>query len=84
MGLSQQECESGLPCPLPRDLPNPGIEPMSPVPTILQVDSLPGNPGSTREAHPWGQSTKVYPIAQKEDGARSITFDVIINTAKSR
>ena len=29
---------SGLPCPPPGDLPNPGIEPRSPA---LQVDSLP-------------------------------------------
>ena len=30
MGFSRQEHWSGLPCPLPGDLPNPGIEPMSP------------------------------------------------------
>ena len=29
MGLSRQEYWSGLPCPPPGDLPNPGIEPMS-------------------------------------------------------
>ena len=28
MGFSRQECWSGLPCPPPGDLPNPGIEPM--------------------------------------------------------
>ena len=37
--------EVGLPCPPPGDLPNPGIEPRSPV---LQADSLsselPGKP----------------------------------------
>ena len=27
MGFSTQEYWSGLPCPLPGDLPNPGIEP---------------------------------------------------------
>ena len=34
MGFSRQESWSGLPCPSPGDLPNPGIEPtslMSPV-----------------------------------------------------
>ena len=41
MGFSRQEYWSGLPCPLPGDLPNPGIEPRSPV---LQVDSLPAEP----------------------------------------
>ena len=30
MGFSSQEYWSGLPCPPSRDLPNPGIEPMSP------------------------------------------------------
>ena len=36
MELSRQEYWSGLPFPSPGDLPNPGIEPWSPV---LQVDS---------------------------------------------
>ena len=35
LGFSRQECWSRLPCPLPGDLPDPGIEPMSPVvPTL--------------------------------------------------
>ena len=38
MGVSRQEYWSGLPCPCPRDLPDPGIEPLFPA---LQVDSLP-------------------------------------------
>ena len=29
MGFSRQECWSGLPCPPPGDLPDPGIEPTS-------------------------------------------------------
>ena len=37
-GFSRQEYCSGLPCPTPRDVPNPGIEPRSPA---LQEDSLP-------------------------------------------
>ena len=41
MGFSRQEYLSGLPCPPPGDLPDPGIEPMSPA---LQVDSLPTEP----------------------------------------
>ena len=39
--FSRQEFWSGLPCPLPGDLPNPGIEPRS---VTLQVDSLPAEP----------------------------------------
>ena len=41
MGFSRQEHWSGLPCPPPRNLPDPGIEPMFPVSPALQVDSLP-------------------------------------------
>ena len=29
MGFSRQEYWSGLPCPFPEDLPDPGIEPAS-------------------------------------------------------
>ena len=41
MGFSRQEYGSGLPCPSPGDLPDPGIEPRSPA---LQADSLPSEP----------------------------------------
>ena len=40
MGFSRQEYWSGLPCPPPGDLPNPGIEPASLVDPVLQVDFL--------------------------------------------
>ena len=47
-GFSRQEYWSELPCPLPGDRPNPGIEPRSPT---LQVDYLlsepPGKPKNT-------------------------------------
>ena len=49
MGFSRQEYWNGSPCPSPGDLPNPGIEPVSPAAPVLQVDSLPlsqqGSPG---------------------------------------
>ena len=41
MEFSRQEYWSGLPFPSPEDLPDPGIEPRSP---ILQADSLPSEP----------------------------------------
>ena len=44
VGLSGQEYWSGLPCPPPGDLANPGIEPTSPMAPALQVDSLPPSP----------------------------------------
>ena len=40
-GIHQAKYRSGLPFPSPGDLPNPGIEPGSPV---LQADSLPSEP----------------------------------------
>ena len=44
MGFSRQEYWSGLPFPSAGDLPNPGIQPGSP---ILQADSLPFEPPCT-------------------------------------
>ena len=41
MEFSRQEYWSGLPCPPPGDLPNPGIKSRSPT---LQADSLPSEP----------------------------------------
>ena len=41
VGFSRQEYWSRLPCPLPGDLPAPGIEPASPA---LQADFLPTEP----------------------------------------
>ena len=40
-GILRAEYWSGLPCPPPGDLPNPGIEPRSPA---LQADTLPAEP----------------------------------------
>ena len=41
LGFSRQEYWRGSPCPLPGNLPNPGIETRSPT---LQADSLPSKP----------------------------------------
>ena len=41
MGFSRQEYWSGLPCPPPGHLPNPGIKPVSPASPALEMDSLP-------------------------------------------
>ena len=59
---------SGLPCPLPGDLPNPGIKSRSPA---LQVDSLPCEPPRKPECvcvhvckNRWNS------ISQKEEGVK--------------
>ena len=44
MGFSRQEYWSGLPCPPPGDLPNPGIEPTSLMSPALAGSSLPQEP----------------------------------------
>ena len=43
-GFSRQEHRGGLPFLPPADLPNPGIELVSPMSPVLQVDSLPAQP----------------------------------------
>ena len=48
MGLSRQECWSGLPFPSPGDLPDPGIEPGSP--TLLAEALLSEPPGKPLRA----------------------------------
>ena len=40
MESSRQEYWSGLPCPSPGDLPDPGVEPVSPKASALQADSV--------------------------------------------
>ena len=42
--ILQQEHRSGLPSLPPKDLPDPGVEPVSPVSTISQAGSLPPEP----------------------------------------
>ena len=42
-GFCRQEYWNGLPCSLPEDFPNPGIEPRS---LKLQADSLPSQPSA--------------------------------------
>ena len=51
MGFSRQEYWSGLPFPPPRDLPNPGIKPESPVAPALQAHSSPlSHQGSSKRS----------------------------------
>ena len=38
LGFSRQEYPNGLPCAPPGDLPNPGIEPVSPVSPAMQAN----------------------------------------------
>ena len=53
LGIFQARILKWAACPPPRDLPNPGIEPLtSPVSSAWQVDSLPlSHPGSPPGVH---------------------------------
>ena len=60
MGFSRQEYWSGLPCPLPGDLPDPGIELASPA---LQVNSLPTEPAEKlKMSLPYAISSSFSPV----------------------
>ena len=52
MGFSRQEYWSGLPCPPPGDLPDPGIELTSCASPTLQMCSLPTEP-------PWKPTLRI-------------------------
>ena len=75
MGSSRQEYWSGLPCPLPGDLPDLGIEPMPPESPALQADSLPtevlGNARITRVS---SNSTSVYMPQRIKSGVSKAYF----------
>ena len=62
LGSSREEYWSGLPCPAPGDLPNPGMEPTSAASPALQANSLPlshrGIPLSTVSSPKWDLSFK--------------------------
>jgi len=62
MEFSMHEHWSGLPCPPPGDLPNPGIKPRSPA---LQADSLPTEPPGKPKSKEWvAWWAAVYGVAQ--------------------
>ena len=65
MGFSRQEYWSGVPLPSPGDLPNPGIEPLSPA---FQADALTSEP-AVKET--WVQSLSREDLLEKEMATHS-------------
>ena len=60
VGLPKQGYWSWLPFPPPGDLPNPGIEPMTPALPALQADSLPlRHPGSPEPTNQQSSKTQL-------------------------
>ena len=66
VGFSRQEYWSGLPCPSPGDLPNPGIEPRSPA---CRHNSLPTEP----PGKPWAWG-KLVTLLEKAVAPHSSTL----------
>jgi len=64
MGFSRQGYWSGLPCPSPGDLPNPGIKPRSPA---LKADSLPADHKGSPRILEW----LAYPFSRGSSQPRS-------------
>ena len=62
MGFSREEHWNGLPYPSPRDLPDPGIKPVSLTLLQWQVDSLPLAP----------EAPHVYDMDQNKSSASNI------------
>ena len=63
MRFSRQEYWSGFPCSPPVDLPNPRIEPVTPVSPTLQADSLPlSHLGSPTNIPPASKTVPLTPL----------------------
>ena len=71
MGFSRQEYWGGLPCPLPGDLPYPGIEPKS---STMQADSLPSEPPGKSPGKPTGKPTGKVPKGSLPESPSSLDF----------
>ena len=83
MGFSRQEYWSGLPCPPPGDLPNPGMEPAS-----LASLASPAFPGrffttsATWEAH-YDQIVNIHWITEKAREVQKNTYFCFIDYANT-
>ena len=67
MGSSRQEYWSRLPFPSPGNLPNPGIEPKSPV---LQADSLP----TELQGKPWKMKVSFLSLASESSKHKLLSW----------
>ena len=80
MEFSRQGCWSGLPCPPPGDLPDPGIKPASVVFPALEVDSLPLSHEGSPISH-WGNAGENHkiPIMFPLELLKSKTYNTAFN-----
>ena len=78
MGFPRQEYWSGLPCPLPGDLPDPGIKPSSPMPPASAGKSF--TTGTTWEAYLLCRATYKFWVKSLNHAQKNVTsvqFEVI-------
>ena len=78
-GFSRQEYYSGLPCPPPGDLPNPGTEPRSP---SFQADSLATEPPGKPETQ--GTCACLFPFYWLYTVLKSSFYPFLRPTASKR
>ena len=79
VGFSRQECWSELPFPSPGDLPDPGVEPESP---LLQADSLPSESPGVKSSEVHGYNEMPRNDIQKDRGGKhelKVFFTLIQN-----
>ena len=74
VGFFRQEYWSGFPCPLPGDLPDPGIECRSPLSPALEANSLPAEPpGKLSEGRAFpaeGTVSRSNSVLEDQDGGQ--------------
>ena len=84
-GFPRQEYLSELPCPLPGDLPDPGVKPDSPASPALQADSLPADHLGTQVGNDRGTNQRIggdyaYAKFRKNSILRSSNNDYLSRT----
>ena len=72
MGFSRQEYRSGLPFPSPGDLPDPGVEPKSPMAPALQADSLPLSHQGSPDVSEWCET--IHEVVSEKLNERFYTY----------
>ena len=80
MGILQAGYWSGLPCPPPGDLPNPGIKPRSPALQAVSFSSEPPKQGTDLNKHIRSQKAQDF-LQVSERPAEPVTIEAYFNSA---
>ena len=82
MGFSRQEHWSGLSFPPPGNLPDPGIEFLSPVSPALQADSLPLEPSGKPSVRARSQNCRLGEDSRGAKEGRDASFHQVLTLPK--